>query len=127
MDCGGSGLLARACDCDCHRHFASALLHVVRSLLRCMRQFREEPIMEELVKRSLSPRTAAYLLGGAAMMVIACSAETNGSSENNLGQNSSALKFCGNGRCDHGETCSTCSQDCGACPDAGGSDASSGS
>src|SRR5262245_32313371 len=24
--------------------------------------------------------------------------------------------FCGNGRCDHHETCSTCAADCGTCP-----------
>src|SRR5262245_45151367 len=80
--------------------------------------------MEEVLKQSSSPRIPAYVLAGAALVIAACSAETTGVSENDVGQQSSAARrFCGNGRCDHGETCSTCSQDCGACPDAGGSDA----
>jgi hypothetical protein len=57
-------------------------------------------------------------------MVVACSGSVNdGSAENDAEQSSAARRFCGNGRCDHGETCSTCAQDCGACPpDAGTAD-----
>ena len=34
-------------------------------------------------------------------------------SEETSEQTSALHNFCGNGRCDHGETCSTCAQDCG--------------
>jgi hypothetical protein len=38
-----------------------------------------------------------------------------------------ARSFCGNGRCDHGETCSTCAQDCGSCTGTGGTTGTGGS
>jgi hypothetical protein len=41
---------------------------------------------------------------------------------------SSGVKtFCGNHRCDHGETCSSCSQDCGSCTGSGGAAGTGGS
>src|SRR5262249_13612496 len=64
---------------------------------------------------------------GAARMVVACSAPTDPSPSEDTGEQSQAAHArCGNGRCERGETCSSCSQDCGACPDAGGNDAGSG-
>ena len=39
----------------------------------------------------------------------------------------SSVFFCGNTICDTGETCSTCSQDCGNCPSSGGSSGGSSS
>src|SRR5437868_3585347 len=76
----------------------------------------------------LSPlRAPSFVLAGAALAIAACSAEPTDRSDDALGEQTSASRsFCGNSRCDHGETCSTCASDCGACPDAGGSDASSG-
>jgi hypothetical protein len=69
------------------------------------------------MNRSLVSRNAAFILAGAALAVVACSAGVDEGAES-LGQSASAAKtFCGNHRCDHGETCSTCAQDCGACPD----------
>jgi hypothetical protein len=60
------------------------------------------------------------LSAGAA--VAACSDQTSGDPPGGplIEQSSAAHSFCGNGRCDHGETCSTCAQDCGSCG-AGGS------
>ena len=77
--------------------------------------------------RSLSPRIAAIILP-ATVVIAACSAENDVTVASDLSEQTSfARNFCGNGRCDHGETCSTCSQDCGSCPDASASDGSSGS
>jgi hypothetical protein len=85
----------------------------------------------------LSQHFTASVLAGACLTVIACSADMNAgsSTENPADEALAARNFCGNHQCDHGETCSTCSQDCGSCPDAGsdtgttdaGSDASAGS
>jgi hypothetical protein len=74
-------------------------------------------------RHAFTQRTATSILAAAALAVVACSGDISGSTES-AGEQASALKsFCGNGRCDHGETCSTCSQDCGSCSDAGASDA----
>ncbi len=79
------------------------------------------------MKRSLAVRTFAFVLIGAGMTVSACSDATNDSSPSILAENAApARSWCGNGRCDHGETCSTCSQDCGSCPDLSMPDAASG-
>jgi len=77
--------------------------------------------------RSRPSRIVASTIVGAALMAVACSAEPTGSSSTEeLGEQSEAAHArCGNGRCDTSETCSSCPQDCGACPDAGGNDASS--
>jgi hypothetical protein len=71
------------------------------------------------MKRSLSVRAFAFVLVvGAGLMVFGCSAQPNDSLADNLSEPTAApaARFCGNGRCDHGETCSTCSRDCGSCP-----------
>jgi phosphatidylinositol-3-phosphatase len=69
------------------------------------------------MNRSLSHRTAALIVSGAAMTVVACSSGIDdGSAERVVSTDEAAHTFCGNGRCDHGETCSTCPRDCGACP-----------
>ena len=79
------------------------------------------------MKRSFSPQIAASIFASAAFVAVACSSQSNDDSESNVAeQPQAAHNFCGNNRCDHGETCSTCSQDCGSCadastPDAGGS------
>ena len=72
--------------------------------------------------RSISVRTHALMLSSAAFFVFACSAGNNddGSADNLVEKSSAAHNFCGNNKCDHGETCSTCPQDCGSCG-AGGS------
>jgi hypothetical protein len=74
------------------------------------------------MNRSLSPRTSASILAGAALMIVACSSDPNDGSANNLAEQASAAhNFCGNNKCDHGETCSTCPQDCGSCGSGGSS------
>ncbi len=79
------------------------------------------------MKRSFSPQIAASILAGAALWAVACSSETNDGSakeEEKVDKQASAAKsFCGNNRCDHGETCSTCPVDCGSCGSAGSSGA----
>ena len=71
--------------------------------------------------------TLNLTLAGASLMGVACTNETlynpaNGSSasspaEDTVEQGLEALQnFCGNGKCDHHETCSTCAADCGTCP-----------
>jgi hypothetical protein len=55
-----------------------------------------------------------FILAGAGLMHFACSHESHDDSSN-IRIEQEAHNFCGNGRCDHGETCSTCSQDCGSC------------
>src|SRR5579859_1842268 len=78
------------------------------------------------MKRSISPRATISGLAGAALTIVACSGGVNDASTENVDQQSAAAHgFCGNGKCDHGETCSTCSRDCGACPDAGTTDSGS--
>src|SRR5437667_6952066 len=73
------------------------------------------------MKRPLSVRTLASLLAGAGLWAFACSEQAHKDSAT-IPIEQAAKNFCGNGRCDHGETCSTCSQDCGSCgTDAGGS------
>lgn len=73
-------------------------------------------------------RTSAirFVLPGLGCLLTACapqpSADVNRSTVEEVGKVSPATKtFCGNNRCDHGETCSTCAQDCGACGGTGGS------
>ena len=74
------------------------------------------------MKAKLCGRTSTSILAGAALAVVACSGSTSDSPESNLPESSALHSFCGNGRCDHGETCSTCSRDCGSCTDSGASD-----
>jgi phosphatidylinositol-3-phosphatase len=69
------------------------------------------------MNRSLSHQTAASVLAGAALTIVACSSNVNdGSAEQAASTEQSLHSFCGNGKCDHGETCSTCPRDCGSCP-----------
>ena len=74
------------------------------------------------MKRSPSVPVLLSVLAGAGALAFACSGETpkrgdepSSPSESVAGIEQAAHNFCGNGRCDHGETCSTCSQDCGSC------------
>jgi hypothetical protein len=77
------------------------------------------------MKRSLPARSQAFVLAGAALMVAACSDSNDGSVDTLNEYVSAARKVCGNAICEHGETCSSCPQDCGSCTDAGSSDGSS--
>jgi phosphatidylinositol-3-phosphatase len=70
------------------------------------------------MKRAASVHTLASLLSVAGLLVAGCSAEVQSSSTDDEGAETARLRSCGNGRCDHGETCSTCPRDCGACPGA---------
>src|SRR5947207_3464733 len=78
------------------------------------------------MKQTLSSRIHARILAGATLAsatvaAVACG-DAGGAAGEISDQTLAVHNFCGNGRCDHGETCSTCSQDCGSCgTDAGGS------
>src|SRR5262245_41944257 len=88
------------------------------------------------MKRSFSTRSTASILPCAALLVVACSSQPEGvsgqGSAENLGVQSAAEKVavCDDGRCNHGETCSTCPQNCDQCTvgagGAGGSDGTGG-
>src|SRR3954467_1343004 len=72
------------------------------------------PFQEELMNRLHCLRNPLSIL--TSLIVVACSAEPNDDSIGAVAEQESALKnFCGNNRCDHQETCSTCPQDCGSC------------
>jgi hypothetical protein len=76
------------------------------------------------MKRSLAVQTLASTLAGAGLLIFACSEQQPQQAA--VEEHALAAKtFCGNGRCDHGETCSTCSLDCGSCG-AGGAGGSGG-
>src|SRR6266542_804168 len=83
------------------------------------------------MKRSIPVRTLTLTLTltlvGAGLICSACSDETlddpaNSSSASSPAEDTveqvsqAASNFCGNGRCDHHETCSTGATDCGTCP-----------
>jgi len=74
-----------------------------------------------------------FILPGACLLLSACTAETHNDDTPAAGEeliskvSPAARTSCGNGRCDHGETCSTCAQDCGACTGTGGSPGTGGS
>jgi hypothetical protein len=53
-------------------------------------------------------------------MIFGCSGPANDASSSSVSEHTEAAhRFCGNGHCDHGETCSTCPQDCGPCGSGG--------
>jgi hypothetical protein len=73
----------------------------------------------------LRTRALAGLLSALAS-VAGCSTQTDAGEPEYLGQvGLAARNKCGNGACDHGETCSSCAQDCGTCG-SGGSGGSGG-
>ncbi|HET6148058.1 MAG TPA: alkaline phosphatase family protein [Polyangia bacterium] len=74
------------------------------------------------MKPSISVHALVSILAGSIGPIVAgCSPPPANEAASIVGESSSAVRnFCGNGRCDHGETCSTCSQDCGACSGSGG-------
>jgi hypothetical protein len=58
------------------------------------------------------------MLAGAGLMLAGCSDRASSDVPADTVDEQSAtasLRFCGNGRCDHGETCKTCPHDCGKC------------
>jgi hypothetical protein len=64
----------------------------------------------------------------AGLIAAACSADVSQSSDDRVAEQTSAVRtFCGNGRCDHHETCSSCAQDCGSCGGGGASGGGAGS
>jgi hypothetical protein len=72
------------------------------------------------------------IISGAGFFIVACtdqnSAPTSDIMTNEVTERvSEAHNFCGNRRCDHGETCSTCPQDCGTCGGTAGTTGSGGS
>src|SRR5262249_21623388 len=71
---------------------------------------RKEPFMPTLTHRMLAVVAVTITFVGA------CSAPT----EEEVSSESEALRhrWCGNGRCDGSETCSSCPRDCGTCPTA---------
>jgi hypothetical protein len=72
------------------------------------------------MKRSLSALSAAPIFASAALTAFACSGDPNSDADSEIAEQTSAVhNFCGNRRCDHGETCSTCSLDCGQCSTGG--------
>src|SRR5947207_858716 len=73
------------------------------------------------MNRSLVVRNFASVVGGACVIMVGCTDQPVDVAPNEVTETSSAIhNFCGNNRCDHGETCSTCSQDCGSCTGSGG-------
>src|SRR5437773_5383208 len=96
------------------------LVHAIvrRNLLWCVRSSR--PHKETAMKRSLSALSAAPIFASAALTAFACSGDPNSDADSEIAEQTSAVhNFCGNRRCDHGETCSTCSLDCGQCSTGG--------
>jgi hypothetical protein len=79
------------------------------------------------MKRSIAVRTFAFVVTGAGLALGSCSEQTTGGGSSPVDEiYSEARSFCGNGRCDHGETCSTCMQDCGSCTGSGGAGGAAG-
>src|SRR5207253_4625187 len=71
--------------------------------------------------RPVSIRALTYVLVGSSAILSACADNKTDSSF--VTTEAAAHGFCGNGRCDHGETCSTCALDCGSCSGTGGAGA----
>ena len=69
--------------------------------------------------RPVSIRALAYVLVGSSAMLSACADNKMDGSNDVVTTEAAAHNFCGNGRCDHGETCSTCAVDCGSCSGTG--------
>src|SRR5438552_15489227 len=83
------------------------------------------------MKRSLVVRNLVSIISGAGLILVACSDQTNdqsgGSTASPVTQHVSELRrLCGNGLCDHHETCSSCPQDCGTCGGTGGTGGAAG-
>jgi hypothetical protein len=77
------------------------------------------------MKRSQSLSIPASIVAG--LVGFACSGSPDDVPANDIGTaTEEAHTFCGNNRCDHGETCSTCSQDCGPCGTGGAGTGGSG-
>src|SRR5262249_48069643 len=92
-------------------HFAVPSRALPATALRVRRVI----VKEGPMTRSIASRTHAFMLSGAALLAFACSAGNNNDGSESLAEQSSAAHtFCGNSKCDHGETCSTCPQDCGS-------------
>jgi hypothetical protein len=71
--------------------------------------------------RSQAIRNLACILCGAGLTFVACSDQNDERvPEAVTDTEAAAHNFCGNGRCDHMETCSSCPQDCGSCTGSGG-------
>src|SRR5881394_2371328 len=78
--------------------------------------------------RSRSTWNLPYLLSAAGLTLVACSEQASETNPETVVPTTAAAKnFCGNGRCDHMETCSSCPLDCGSCSGTGGSTGSGGS
>jgi hypothetical protein len=72
------------------------------------------------MKRAIDLRTAVLIL--TSMTLAACAADVSVGPEDEVAEQTEAARnFCGNNRCDHQETCSSCAQDCGSCGGTGGS------
>jgi hypothetical protein len=69
--------------------------------------------------RPVSIRALACVLVSGSTILSAC-ADNKTDSSDVVTVEAAAHNFCGNGRCDHGETCSTCAMDCGSCAGTGG-------
>jgi phosphatidylinositol-3-phosphatase len=77
--------------------------------------------------RSRSLRAVLFTLAGAGLAISACADRPADDPSTLMSEQTSELHtFCGNGRCDHGETCSTCAQDCGLCGTGGAGTGGSG-
>jgi len=74
------------------------------------------------MNRSLAVRNLMSIVSGVGFLIVGCSGQTTDVTE----RISEAHSFCGNNRCDHGETCSSCPQDCGGCGGSAGTGGSGG-
>src|SRR5262249_16317097 len=96
---------------------------------KCSRTFFRRTSMRRPVPVRARTLTSTLILtlAGASLIGVPCPNDTpydpaNGRSassraEDTVEQGLEALRnFCGNGKCDHHETCSTCAADCGTCP-----------
>src|SRR5262249_25371864 len=65
-----------------------------------------------------SMRTHYFSMGTLAFVGFALAQGCVSSAEEDVSSTSEAAlrRHCGNGRCDYGETCSSCARDCGTCP-----------
>lgn len=66
------------------------------------------------------------LLATTGLALVACSEQTPPTPDTVTTTAALARATCGNGRCDHRETCSSCPQDCGSCTGTGGATGSGG-
>ena len=82
------------------------------------------------MNRSRVVGTLVSIVCGGGLVLVACSDQINEDSSpasNDITQRASeARSFCGNGSCDHRETCSSCPQDCGTCGGTAGTTGSAG-